>query len=505
MRGWSGLSCVVLLGMLAACGGSRNDPGLTNPGTPPPTDTISGTVTFNGAPMSNATVILWNTNANVIVSTYTTAADGQYHFSGLSTGGNVTTHYNLWAMKSGYGFYPSVGSGATVTRFDHTGNYTASLGAGLYLTILDFYASLNNSVANADFAAFNGTVPRVTLAATGQSTSYAAGDDGALAKGVAWPSARFHDNSNGTITDALTGLVWLKDAGCLAPAVWAAAVSEANGLANGQCGLSDSSKAGDWRLPNVKELESLIDVSASSPALSVGHPFANVSNAIYWSATSYFGGQQGSPNAWSIRMSDDRYMNDSVSNAKSTALNSVWAVKGSSNGAAPLASTGQYVSFVAGDDASWQKGIGLTYPRFLDEVDGTVMDTMTGLRWLKQANCLQGAWSDALTAVAALANGQCGLSDGSTAGQWRMPNCNEMQSLEDRMETNHADAFDQTVTNADGSVFQAAVFNRMVGFQYYWTSSTDAADTSKAWTVFSCDFGVYDTAKSATGYTMAVR
>jgi hypothetical protein len=46
---------------------------------------------------------------------------------------------------------------------------------------------------------------------TGQTTSYASGDDGALQKGVAWPTPRFTDNSNGTVTDKLTGLIWMKD------------------------------------------------------------------------------------------------------------------------------------------------------------------------------------------------------------------------------------------------------------------------------------------------------
>ena len=52
------------------------------------------------------------------------------------------------------------------------------------------------------------------LPKTGQTTSYAAGDDGALQKGVAWPNPRFTDNGNGTVTDNLTGLIWLKNANC---------------------------------------------------------------------------------------------------------------------------------------------------------------------------------------------------------------------------------------------------------------------------------------------------
>jgi hypothetical protein len=50
---------------------------------------------------------------------------------------------------------------------------------------------------------------------TGQTTSYATGDDGELSKGVVWPNARFADNGDGTVTDNLTGLMWLKNANCI--------------------------------------------------------------------------------------------------------------------------------------------------------------------------------------------------------------------------------------------------------------------------------------------------
>ena len=40
------------------------------------------------------------------------------------------------------------------------------------------------------------------------------GQDGEIKAGVAWPSPRFTDNSNGTVTDNLTGLIWLKNANC---------------------------------------------------------------------------------------------------------------------------------------------------------------------------------------------------------------------------------------------------------------------------------------------------
>ncbi len=86
-----------------------------------------------------------------------------------------------------------------------------------------------------------------------------------------------------------------------------------------------------------------------------------------------------------------------------------------------------------------------------------------------------------------------------------MPNRNELESLSDRAQTNLAQYFDYTYLNSNGSVYQAPVFTNYIGFQFYWSSTTNAADPSEAWTVFSCDFGVYDIPKSNTGYTLAVR
>jgi hypothetical protein len=122
---------------------------------------------------------------------------------------------------------------------------------------------------------------------TGQTTSYAIGDDGDLQKGVAWPNPRFTDNLDGTVTDNLTGLIWLKNANCFGEKSWDQALSDSNGLADGQCGLSDGSNTGDWRLPNHKELFSLVDADNWTPALPSGHPFTNVQSLTYWSSTTF--------------------------------------------------------------------------------------------------------------------------------------------------------------------------------------------------------------------------
>ncbi len=129
------------------------------------------------------------------------------------------------------------------------------------------------------------TVP-APMPKTGQTTQYAAGDDGALQKGVASPSPRFTEPS---VKDNLTGLIWLKNANCFSTRTWAQALSDAAGLKgdNTMCGLNDSSTAGQWRLPNLRELQSLIDLQNVSPALPTGHPFTGVQTSTYWSATTY--------------------------------------------------------------------------------------------------------------------------------------------------------------------------------------------------------------------------
>jgi hypothetical protein len=137
-----------------------------------------------------------------------------------------------------------------------------------------------------------------SLPRTGLTTSYYTGDDGDWQTGVEWPNPRFTDNLNGTITDNLTGLIWLKNANCssfFAPTTWTAALAACNGLSAGYCGLTDGSSAGDWRLPNRNELNSLVDVRYVDPALcntsgagqwTSGNPFTNVqSSSYYWSST----------------------------------------------------------------------------------------------------------------------------------------------------------------------------------------------------------------------------
>ena len=117
------------------------------------------------------------------------------------------------------------------------------------------------------------------------------GQYGELQLGVTSPDPRFTDNCNGTVTDKLTGLIWLKNANCFEMIDWNGAMTAVKGLKDGDCGpdsgliLSDGSFPGDWRLPTMEELCSLIDYGKRDPALPSGHMFSDVPQGYYWSST----------------------------------------------------------------------------------------------------------------------------------------------------------------------------------------------------------------------------
>ncbi len=84
----------------------------------------------------------------------------------------------------------------------------------------------------------------------------------------------------GWALDTLTGLGWALDA---APAGHALAWREALDFVNGWNSRGEWG-ASDWRMPDIRELESLVDLAEDSPALPGGHPFRQVRD-VYWSST----------------------------------------------------------------------------------------------------------------------------------------------------------------------------------------------------------------------------
>ena len=237
--------------------------------------------------------------------------------------------------------------------------------------------------------------------------------------------------------DNLTELIWLKDPTCLPSKQWIDALSSANNLATGTCGLTDGSTTGKWRLPNIIELVSLMDRSVSYPSITKNHPFVNVISYYYWSSSTSNAGNGMIVNLYDGEMTQYNKLNPAR----------IWPVRDDGVTSSILPKTGITISYSAGDDGQLQKGVPLPTPRFSDNNDGTIIDNLTGLILLKNDDCFgMQNWSTAITSANTLASGICGLTDGSSAGEWRLPNANELG-----------------------------------GRSGYWSSSTSAISPDKSW------------------------
>ena len=141
-----------------------------------------------------------------------------------------------------------------------------------------------------------GPVPR-----TGQTLCYnttgdprsctSTGEDGEYQKGLAWTNPRFTDNGDGTVTDNFTGLMWTQNAQQIPGTMtWQAALNACENL--------EYATYDDWRLPNLRELTSMVDYARFFPALPAGHPFTNIGfPSFYWSSSTVAGDLF---NAWTI-------------------------------------------------------------------------------------------------------------------------------------------------------------------------------------------------------------
>ncbi len=108
------------------------------------------------------------------------------------------------------------------------------------------------------------------------------GQDGEFRHGRPWPAPRFEVLGE-AVRDRLTRLCWLRRPALLpGPLTWSQALDLAAGLRHRKFG-----GIGSWRLPNLNELESLVDCAAHTPALAAGHPF-EVNPEGFWSATTSF-------------------------------------------------------------------------------------------------------------------------------------------------------------------------------------------------------------------------
>ena len=234
----------------------------------------------------------------------------------------------------------------------------------------------------------------------------------------------FTRNTDGTVTDLVTGLIWQQADG--GEMTWERAVAYADSLELG--GQSD------WRLPTSHELFGILNHGATNPALDT--------NAFTLSAAQYWW-------AADVQPSDPTR---------------VWAANaGGGIGPHPKTETVSaggtkryHVRCVRGTPPK----SGSALHAFTMNPDGTVLDTGTGLTWQQAAPAEPMTWDAALRYAEGL----------SLAGRtdWRLPNIKELHSLND--ETRVGPSLD---TNS----FPAARPNR------FWASTTEANGVERAWFV----------------------
>jgi hypothetical protein len=192
----------------------------------------------------------------------------------------------------------------------------------------------------------------------------------------------YADLGNGVIRDNITGLMWQQDT---APGIytWQQALYYSASLSLGSYD--------DWRLPTIRELSTIVDSSIPYPSPTINATyFTNTVADYYWSSTiSVIPGRTNY--SWCVR-----FTYGSVSDCDKDSFRYVRAVRG-----------------------------GQPTNNFIDNGDGTISDTSSGLMWQKATASGTYTWEQALNYCENLTLPAGGYSD------WRLPNRNELQWIVD--------------------------------------------------------------------------
>ncbi|HUU99761.1 MAG TPA: DUF1566 domain-containing protein [Bacteroidales bacterium] len=285
------------------------------------------------------------------------------------------------------------------------------------------------------------------------------GQDAEFRRGIPWPIPRFRQLGD-TVSDNLTELIWTRNANLAEfPLTWQESLDYISHMNHGKAfGYSD------WRLPNRKELRSLMSYQTKKPALPEGHSFSNVFLGWYWTSTS---AAINPAYAWYIHMEGARMF---YGGKKQFFL--LWPVCGKGNGV--LSVTGQSECYDSdglsiscqgtGQDAEFRFGRAWPEQRF-EVMKDTVIDHLTNLYWTQKANLTgnQVTWEEAFTTIKELNK----LSHKKIV--WRLPNINELESL------------------VDCSVYSPALpakhpFEDVR--ESYWSSTTSMFEPDWAWALY---------------------
>lgn len=197
----------------------------------------------------------------------------------------------------------------------------------------------------------------------------------------------FVDNGNGTVTDNNTGLMWQQNYQSDYNWYQAAGIYDAtnNSSSLNACSLVNNGAHNDWRLPTLKELMSILDLSGSNPGLSIASYFSCANNGRYWAKT-------------------DNVMAQSV--------DFIYGLYFASEN--PVPADTYHVRCVRDQEAGPP-----ARQKLVNSLVGTVTDTSTGLMWPRASQGL-------MTLGSALAYCEALALDGHQ--DWRLPNIKELES-----------------------------------------------------------------------------
>jgi hypothetical protein len=370
------------------------------------------------------------------------------------------------------------------------------------------------------------------------------GQDAAHAGGCA-SEGRFVDNGDGTVTDNCTGLMWQKD------------TADTNGDGQrtssdivGWCRALEHSEnlsfAGhdDWRLPNVRELQSIVDYGRVYPKID-DRVFGRESIQLnYWSSSS----SAGSPHlAWQVLFNGGHFVTftkdtaaavravrgpeagagnalppcqdidaDGQSNLTDAVYLLSWLFRGGPEPGCPapngttagLLATGQSKCYRLASRIAWEEvpcaeaacqGQDASYAtgcpaerRFVDHGDGTVTDTCTGFMWQKETADTNGDGQSTDRDLVPWCRALEYSENLSFAGHddWRLPNVRELQSIVD---------YGRAIPSID-----ARVFGPVLPPFGYWSSTTLISGSAFA-VLFDAGQSSVDFKPAAAHYVRAVR
>ncbi|MEE4165795.1 MAG: DUF1566 domain-containing protein [Desulfocapsaceae bacterium] len=284
------------------------------------------------------------------------------------------------------------------------------------------------------------------------------GQDAEFMPGRSWPENRFEAIPGHLVKDTATSLIWTRNS-CLSefPLNWYESLDFIEAM-----NREEKYGRSDWRMPNRRELRSLIDHSMKKPALAAGHPFENLFLGWFWTSTT---AAIATRYAWYVHFEGGRMFYGNK--------DSYCWFRPVCGPADMLACTGAdrcydhlgavvTCSAESTEDGALRKGVPFPEHRFVRTETG-IVDTLTGLVWHTEARHGDSVqtWQEALAAVKSHAR--------ETMLPWRMPTINELESLVDA--SRHSPALPSL--HPFSNVQQA-----------YWSSTTSGFETDWAYVLY---------------------